>query len=91
MKKICLVLLSLVSAMIIQAQHQVDSFFDDMGSVNMESNVDVSLDVMVDFPHRKDDIAWHRSVYRVIDMCEKFLYPNIDNGIIYEQIEEFTK
>ena len=30
-------------------------------------------------------------VYRVIDMCEKFLYPNIDNGIIYELIEEFTK
>lgn len=71
MKKICLVLLSLVSAMIIQAQHQVDSFFDDMGSINMESNVDVSLDVMVDFPHRKDDIAWHRSVYRVIDMRYK--------------------
>lgn len=30
-------------------------------------------------------------VYRVIDMCEKFLYPNVDNGIIYELIEEFTK
>lgn len=71
MKKICLVLLSLVSAMIIQAQHHVDSFFDDMGNVNVESDVDVSLDVMVDFPHRKDDIAWHRSVYRVIDMRYK--------------------
>lgn len=71
MKKICLVLLSLVSAMIIQAQHHVNSFFDDMGSVNVESDVDVSLDVMVDFPHRKDDIAWHRSVYRVIDMRYK--------------------
>ena len=71
MKKICLILLSLVSAIIMQAQHQVDSFFDDMGSVNMESDVDVSLDVMVDFPHRADDIAWSRIVYRVIDMRYK--------------------
>jgi gliding motility associated protien GldN len=57
------------------AQFQVESFFDELGNVNLTTQESVSEDgVKMTINHRKDDVAWARVVYRVIDMRFKQNY-----------------
>ena len=78
MKKICFILLSLLSATMIQAQYREDTFFDlENGDINLDTQVSAlgeSLDLQVKLPHRAEDIAWSRVVYRVIDVRYKQNY-----------------
>lgn len=78
MKKICFILLSLLSATMIQAQYREDTFFDlENGDINLDTQVSAlgeSLDLQVKLPHRAEDIAWSRVIYRVIDVRYKQNY-----------------
>lgn len=70
MKRLFLTLSVLVSvALVMEAQHLPKSFFDAHGNVRMETQeLDEAADTLVTIFHRGDDIEWHRTVYRVIDM-----------------------
>mgnify|MGYP003442102509 CR=1 FL=1 len=57
------------------AQHDIRSFFDDMGIVRLETQeLQESSDTLVNLFHRTDDIVWSRVVYRIIDMRLKQNY-----------------
>ena len=57
------------------AQFQVESFFDELGNVNLTTQESVNEDGgKMAINHRKDDVAWARVVYRVIDMRFKQNY-----------------
>lgn len=57
------------------AQHQIDSFFDEMGNINLNTQESSeSYSGTMTITHRVDDIAWARVVYRVIDMRFKQNY-----------------
>lgn len=75
MKKICLIASMLVVALTMQAQHQINSFFDTKGAVRLETQeLDRVADTLVSVFHRADDVVWSRVVYRVIDMRYKQNY-----------------
>ena len=58
-----------------QAQYQVNSFFDNMGIVRLETQeLSETADTLVSKFHRADDIVWSRVVYRIIDMRFKQNY-----------------
>ncbi len=75
MRKISILLFMLLGGMIASAQHQIDSFFDEMGNITLTTQESMSgLNGQVTITHRTDDIAWARIVYRVIDMRFKQNY-----------------
>jgi hypothetical protein len=75
MKKISLLVIVCVSCLVTFAQHQVNSFFDDLGIVRLETiELEESSNTMVTLSHRADDIVWSRVVYRIIDMRFKQNY-----------------
>ncbi len=75
MKKISVFILASLSCVMSYAQHRINSFFDDMGIVRIETQeLQESSDTLVSVFHRSDDIVWSRVVYRIIDMRFKQNY-----------------
>ena len=75
MKKVCLIIFALVGFATTQAQYQVNSFFDNMCIVRLETQeLSETADTLVSKFHRADDIVWSRVVYRIIDMRFKQNY-----------------
>lgn len=75
MKKFCIIAFALLGFTVAQAQHQVNSFFDDMGMLRIETQeLSQSADTLVTVFHRSDDVVWARVVYRIIDMRFKQNY-----------------
>ena len=61
--------------MTVQAQHNVISFFDEMGSARIQTEeFSYAHDTIVMVDHRIDDVIWARYVYRIIDMRYKQNY-----------------
>lgn len=59
------------------AQHPINSFFDDMGSANLQTqdmltsydaNGRYRNDTIVKTFHRSDDVVWSKMVYRIVDL-----------------------
>ena len=75
MKKISVIILALLAGVMSYAQHRINSFFDDMGVVRLETQeLKESSDTLVNVFHRTDDVVWSRVVYRIIDMRFKQNY-----------------
>ena len=69
MKKILIFVFAFLGVVTIQAQHQINSFFDEMGIVRLETQeLSESSDTLLKVYHRSDDIVWSRIVYRIVDM-----------------------
>ena len=74
-KKISIIAGLLLGIMTAQAQHQVISFFDEMGSARIQTEeFSYAHDTIVMVDHRIDDVIWARYVYRIIDMRYKQNY-----------------
>ena len=75
MKKISILAIVMLASVMSYAQHQVNSFFDDMGIVRLETQeLQESSDTLVSISHRADDVVWSRIVYRIVDMRLKQNY-----------------
>ena len=75
MKKVSIFVLVLFGSLMTFAKHRINSFFDDMGIVSLETQeLKESSDTLVTVFHRTDDIVWSRVVYRIIDMRFKQNY-----------------
>lgn len=75
MKKICFIIVVLFGVTNVFGQHQVNSFFDDMGIVRLETQeLSEAADTIISVFHRADDVVWSRTVYRIIDMRFKQNY-----------------
>lgn len=75
MKKLSVIILASLACMMSYAQHRINSFFDDMGIVRLETQeLKESSDSLVNIFHRTDDVVWSRVVYRIIDMRFKQNY-----------------
>ena len=75
MKKICIIACLMLGVVTAQAQHQVVSFFDEMGSARIQTEeFSKAHDTIVMVNHRIDDVIWSRYVYRIIDMRYKQNY-----------------
>ena len=76
MKKISVFILALLGfVMNSNAQHQINSFFDEMGIVRLETQeLKEASDTLVTVFHRSDDVVWSRVVYRIIDLRFKQNY-----------------
>jgi gliding motility associated protien GldN len=75
MKKLFFIIVALISVHTIYAQHRVNSFFDDMGIVRLETQeLQEDSNAVVNVFHRTDDVVWSRVVYRVVDMRFKQNY-----------------
>jgi len=75
MKKVCFIIFALFGTIAIQAQYQVNSFFDNMGLVRLETQeLSEASDTLVKVFHRADDVVWSRVVYRIVDMRFKQNY-----------------
>ena len=70
MKKLCLIAcLFLGIGMSAQAQHQINSYFDRNGVVGLETQeLNDAADTLISVFHRRDDVEWSRTIYRIIDM-----------------------
>jgi gliding motility associated protien GldN len=69
MKKIIVIIFALLGFSNIHAQYQVNSFFDNMGIVRLETQeLSEAADTLVNVFHRADDVVWSRVVYRIVDM-----------------------
>jgi gliding motility associated protien GldN len=69
MKKLGFVIIALFGVVSVFCQHQVNSFFDDMGIVRLETQeLSEAADTIISVFHRADDVVWSRTVYRIIDM-----------------------
>ena len=74
-KKLSIVVCLMLGVVAAQAQHQVISFFDEMGSARIQTEeFSQAHDTIVMVDHRLDDIIWSRFVYRIIDMRYKQNY-----------------
>ena len=74
-KKFSIVVCLMLGVVTAQAQHQVISFFDEVGSARIQTEeFSQAHDTIVMVDHRLDDIIWSRYVYRVIDMRYKQNY-----------------
>ncbi|MBR1929076.1 MAG: gliding motility protein GldN [Paludibacteraceae bacterium] len=72
MKKLCFIACLVLSLSTIQAQHQINSYFDKNGVVGLETQeLDDAADTLVTVFHRRDDVVWSRTIYRIIDMRYK--------------------
>lgn len=75
MKKLSIILIALLGCTSAFAQHSVNSFFDEMGIVSIETQeMSDSSKTLVNVFHRTDDVVWSRVVYRIIDMRFKQNY-----------------
>ena len=75
MKKICIIACLMLGVVTSQAQHQVTSFFDEIGSARIQTEeFSKAHDTIVMVDHRIDDVIWSRYVYRIIDMRYKQNY-----------------
>lgn len=75
MKKLCIIACFLLGVTAVSAQHQVISFFDELGSARIRTDeYSESHDTIVKVDHRIDDVVWARYVYRIIDMRYKQNY-----------------
>lgn len=68
-KTFCIILLA-AAFLPTRAQHQINSFFDDMGIVALETQ-ELKNDTVVSVFHRREDVVWSRIVYSIIDMRYK--------------------
>jgi len=74
-KKISIIACMLLGVITVQAQHQVISFFDEVGSARIQTEeYSQAHDTIMILEHRWDDIIWSRYVYRIIDMRYKQNY-----------------
>lgn len=74
-KKLSFVACLLLSVLTAQAQHQVISFFDELGTARIQTEeFSQAHDTIVMVDHRIDDVIWSRYVYRIIDMRYKQNY-----------------
>ena len=72
MKKLSIIFCLLLGVMTAKAQHQVISFFDEMGSARIQTEeFSKAHDTIVLVEHRLDDVIWARYIYRIIDMRYK--------------------
>ena len=68
-KKLSFVVCLLLGVLTAQAQHQVISFFDELGTARIQTEeYSQAHDTIVMVDHRIDDVIWARYVYRIIDM-----------------------
>jgi len=76
MKRIVLIVGIVLCALAsVQAQQQVLSFFEENGTIRLETEeLDAAADTLVTVAHRKDDVVWARLVYRIIDLRYKQNY-----------------
>jgi len=75
LKKVSIIACLLLGVVTSQAQHQVTSFFDEMGSARIQTEeFSYAHDTIVMVDHRIDDVIWARYVYRIIDMRYKQNY-----------------
>ena len=75
MKKLSIIFCLLLGVMTAKAQHQVISFFDEMGSARIQTEeFSKAHDTIVLVEHRLDDVIWARYIYRIIDMRYKQNY-----------------
>ena len=75
MKRTLLILALVGAALGAQAQHRINSFFNELGTVRIETQeLDENADTIATIFHRTDDVVWSRVVYRIIDMRFKQNY-----------------
>lgn len=76
MKKLSIIVCLMLGVIAAQAQHNVISFFDEVGSARIQTvEFSESHDTLVMVDHRIDDVIWSRYLYRIIDMRYKQNYP----------------
>lgn len=69
---LCLLFFSQIG---VKAQDINASFFDEIGNIQLQTHeLDAMADTIAVINHKAGDIAWARTVYRVIDMREKQNY-----------------
>ncbi|MDR2824520.1 MAG: gliding motility protein GldN [Prevotellaceae bacterium] len=72
---VSLMLFSLGAIGIVNAQSKELPFFDEKGTVRLQTlEVDAMADTIATVYHRADDIVWSRVVYKIIDMRDKQNY-----------------
>lgn len=72
MKRTLLIIALMCAALGLQAQHRINSFFDELGTVRIETQeLDENADTIATIFHRTDDVVWSRIIYRIIDMRYK--------------------
>lgn len=76
MKKFCVLAFLMMTISAVNAQHYINSFFDDKGSARIQTvEYSAARDTIVTTFHRQDDIVWARYVYRIVDMRYKQNFP----------------
>lgn len=76
MKRLSIIVCLTLGVIAAQAQHNVISFFDEVGSARIQTvEFSESHDTLVLVDHRIDDVIWSRYLYRIIDMRYKQNYP----------------
>lgn len=74
-KKLSIIACLFLGIVTVQAQHQVTSFFDELGTARIQTEeFSQAHDTIVKVDHRIDDVIWSRYVYRIIDMRYKQNY-----------------
>ena len=74
-KKLSIIACLFLGIVSVQAQHQVISFFDELGTARIQTEeFSQAHDTIVMVDHRIDDVIWSRYVYRIIDMRYKQNY-----------------
>ena len=90
-KKLSIIACLFLGIVTTQAQHQVTSFFDELGTARIQtSEFSQAHDTIVMVDHRIDDIIWSRYVYRIIDMRYKqnyqLYFPTKSDDIDYRNL-----
>ena len=68
-KKLSIITCLVLGAITMQAQHNVTSFFNELGMANIRTEeYSKAHDTIVMVDHRIDDVIWSRVVYRIIDL-----------------------
>lgn len=84
-KRLSIIACFVLGAISVQAQHNVTSFFNEMGMARVTtSEFSPAHDTIVMVDHRIDDVIWSRVVYRIIDMryrqnFQLYFPTNLDN------------